>query len=84
MIISLQIDHKLNYECHNTSQSTIANIKKKLLKATTFTNKKTPKFKVGVISFLLYRDAPHLGHVSNDAYSFRNKMQSLGQECIFS
>jgi len=45
MIISLQIDHKLNYECHNTSQSTIANIKKKLLKAPAVTNKKTPKFK---------------------------------------
>jgi len=27
MIISLQIDHKLN-ECHNSSQSTIANKKK--------------------------------------------------------
>jgi len=27
MIISLQIDHGLNYECHNTSQSTIANKK---------------------------------------------------------
>jgi len=23
MIISLQIDHKLNYECHSNSQSTI-------------------------------------------------------------
>jgi len=44
MIISLQIDHRLNYECHNSSQFTVAN-KKKLLKTAAFTNKKTPKFK---------------------------------------
>ena len=46
MIISLQIDHKLNYECHNTSQSTIANKKKLLkLKQPQLPTKKTPKFK---------------------------------------
>lgn len=43
MIISIQIDHKLNPKCHDTSQSKVAN-KKKLLKAATITNKKTPKF----------------------------------------